>query len=183
MSGDAKGANGVFSMTNGTLSYTGSNGPLFYITNSSGIISLENVNINVTSGILIKASGNERWGKTGSNGGNVKFTLDSQIVKGDIIADEISSVELVLKNISSLTGAINSSNKAKSISLTLDNSSVWIVTSDSFISVLEIDNISGDTINNILGNGYTVYYDSKSSPKLNGKTYLLKGGGQLKPIG
>lgn len=181
MSGDSEGTKGVFTMTDGSLSYTGSDGPLFYVTNSTGIITLKNVNITVNSGILIKAAGNDQWGKKGSNGGNVQFTADAQTLKGDIIADNISTIEIVLKNDSTLTGAINSSDTAKSISLTLDSSSKWNVTQDSYVTTLSGVNISNNTVENIVGNGYTLYYDSTSCPQLGGKTYPLSGGGQLTP--
>lgn len=181
MSGDAEGTKGVFTMTDGSLSYTGSDGPLFYVTNSTGIITLKNVSISVSSGILIKATGNDQWGKKGSNGGNVQFTADAQTLKGDIVADNISTIEMFLKNNSNLSGAINSSNTAKSISLTLDSTSKWSVTQDSYLTSLSGISISANTIENIIGNGHTVYYDSTSCPQLGGKTYSLNRGGQLTP--
>jgi len=44
--------------------------------------------------------------------------------------------------------------------------------------------ISGTSITNIYGNGYTVYYLSASNTALGGKTYTLAGtaGGYLKPM-
>ena len=39
-SGDAEGSEGTFTMTGGSLVYT-ANGPLFYVTNSTGIINAE----------------------------------------------------------------------------------------------------------------------------------------------
>jgi len=54
-SGDAEGQKGIFSMTGGSLAYTAANGPLFYVTNSTGVITLKGVNVTATSGTLIKA--------------------------------------------------------------------------------------------------------------------------------
>jgi len=45
MSGDAEGRRGVFSMTGGALNYTPAKGPLFYVTNSTGVITLKGVSV------------------------------------------------------------------------------------------------------------------------------------------
>ncbi|HEY5530144.1 MAG TPA: hypothetical protein VIL51_11970 [Thermoleophilia bacterium] len=85
---------------------------------------------------------------------------------------------------SALTGAINSAKTAKAVNLTLDSSSTWNVTADSYLTTLsDTDGISGTTVTNITGNGLTVYYDAGNSANnaLGGKTYTLAGGGELKP--
>jgi len=86
MSGDAEGTQGFFTMTGGSLANTAANGPLFYVTNSTGIITLKGVNVTATSGVLIKASAGN-WGNSGSNGGTVIFTADAQSLTGDLAAD------------------------------------------------------------------------------------------------
>jgi len=137
------------------------------------------VSISVSSGILIKATGNDQWAKRIKRR---KCTITAEHnTQGDIVADNISTIEMVLKNNSNLSGAINSSNTAKSISLTLDSTSKWSVTQDSYLTSLSGISISADTIENIIGNGHTVYYDSTSYPQLGGKTYSLNRGGQLTP--
>jgi hypothetical protein len=184
MSGDAQGDQGTFTMTGGSLAYTATDGPLFYITNSTGIIELNNVNLTATSGILVKAaSGN--WGNSGLNGGTVFLTADGQHLTGDLIADNISSIDLTLRNNSTLQGAINPGNTAKGINLTLDATSTWTITADSFLAGLsDPSGITGFTITNITGNGHTVYYDASlaANSGLGGKTYSLAGGGTLEPI-
>ncbi len=183
MSGDAEGATGSFTMTGGSLVYTSASGPLFYITNSTGIINLHDVDVTAASGILIEAAAG-RWGNSGSNGGAVIFTTDQQTLSGDMLADSISSLAITLQNGSSLTGAINADQNAQSASLTLDASSTWVVTADSHLTVLEnTAGISGTSISNIIGNGHTVTYDADANPSLGGKTYSLSGGGTLKPAG
>lgn len=181
MSGDATGANGTFTMTKGSLTTT-STSPLFYITNTTANISLNKVTITNPSGTLIKAtSGN--WGTSGSNGGNANLTADNQVLDGNIVTDKISTVSLSLKNGSSYTGAINTANTAKSISVTLDSASSWVVTANSYITTFsDTDGISGTTITNITGNGHTIYYKSSANSSLGGKTYTLVGGGNLKPV-
>jgi len=182
-SGDAKGSNGTYSMTGGSLAYTSKTGPLFYITNSTGKINLKGVNVLAGSGTLLEAGANSRWGKSGSNGGSAILTADGQTLKGNLVADDIiSSLATKLQNGSSLTGSINPTNKAKSSLLTLDYSSSWNVTEDSHLTCLsDAGGIFGSSINNITGNGHSVTYNQTSCSALNGMTYTLSGGGILKP--
>jgi hypothetical protein len=181
MSGDAEGTQGTFTMTGGSLAYTSATGPLFYVNNSTGVITLKGVKIAAASGVLIDASANSRWGTSGSNGGTVIFTADSQTLGGSITADNISAVTITLQNGSALTGAINSAHTAKAANLILDASSTWTVTADSYLTCLTTPSIAGDSITNITGNGHTVTYDATACPALDGKTYTLNGGGTLTP--
>ena len=182
MSGDAAGTKGTFTMTGGTLGLTAADGPLFYVTNSTGVVTLKGVNVSVGSGILIKAAAGN-WGSSGSNGGNVVFTADGETLKGDVTADNISTIALTLQNGSSLTGAIDGAKTAKSVAVTLDATSTWTVTADSHLTSLTGAVISGTSIANITGNGHTVTYDASNSANsaLGGKTYTLAGGGTLQP--
>ena len=181
MSGDAEGTKGIFTMTGGSLAYTSAKGPSFYVTNSTGVITLKGVDVTATSGVLIKASAGN-WGNQGTNGGTVIFTGNAQTLVGDMVADNISSITVTLQNTSSLKGSINADNKAKVANLTLDASSVWDVTADSHLTCLsDTSGISGSTISNINGNGHTVYYNKSACGALGGKTYTLTGGGSLKP--
>ncbi|MBI5294791.1 MAG: hypothetical protein HY869_04900 [Chloroflexi bacterium] len=180
-SGDAEGTNGVFTMTGGSLAYTDPNGPLFYITNSTGNITLKGVTITAASGTLLQAAANERWGASGANGGTAVLSADAQTLNGNLEADSLSTISATLQNGSTLTGAVNAENSAKSVTLTLDASSTWNVTADSYVTSLSGTGISGTTVTNIVGNGFTVYYDAAACPGLNGQTYTLSGGGYLKP--
>ena len=176
MSGDASGTKGTFTMTGGSLTGA-SGGPLFYVTNSTGVITLKGVAVTAGGGVLIKAAtGN--WGTSGSNGGTVVFTADGETLTGDLVSDSSSSIAATLQNGTTLTGTIDSA------ALTLDSNSVWNVTGDSTLTSLsDASGISGTTITNIHGNGHTVYYDSSlaANSSLGGKTYSLSGGGELAP--
>jgi hypothetical protein len=185
MSGDAAGTQGTFTMRGGSLTYTGANGPLFYVTNSTGVISLAGVQVKCASGVLVKAAAGN-WGTSGSNGGTALLTADGQRLTGNLVADNLSSLAITLKNSSSLAGAINPDRSAKEASLALDATSIWIVSADSYLSVLTLSTgISGTSISSIVGNGHTVYYDAANAANsvLSGKTYSLAGGGTLKPMG
>jgi hypothetical protein len=182
MSGDAEGADGVFTMSGGLLNCTATDSPLFFVTNTTAHVNLTDVDLTAASGQLLLAEGTSRWGTSGSNGGTVLFIADGQALSGDMSADAISSIVLTLRNGSSLTGAMDSANTAKSVSVALDASSMWTLTADSYVTVLnDVAGISGTTIINIVGNGRTVHYDSSANPSLGGRTYSLSGGGTLTP--
>jgi len=171
-SGDAQGSTGIFTMSGGKLA--AADGPLFYVTNTTGVISLKNVSLSTTSGILLKASA-DQWGTSGKNGGTVTLSADSQTLVGNVVTDNISTAALILKNNSSLKGSVNKA------ALTLDASSSWNVTADSVITTLNGATISGTSVSNITGNGHTVYYSKLLNASLNGQTYDLAGGGKLMP--
>lgn len=180
MSGDADGVDGVFSMSGGSLAAAA--GPLFYVTNATGHITLTGVSASAASGTVLNAAAGN-WGSSGSNGGRAHLNAEGQALVGNILVDNISTAAITLQNSSSLTGAINSANTGGTVNLTLDASSTWNVTATSYLTCLaDPAGISGSTITNIQGNGYTVYYDSSACSALGGGTYTLSGGGSLQPV-
>jgi hypothetical protein len=177
MSGDASGALGTFTMTGGSLSSVA--GPLFYINNTKGIVHLSGVTTNAPSGVLINAAAGQ-WGTAGKNGGTAVFTFDNDNLSGNFICDNISSITATLQNNTTLTGAIDSA------AITLDASSKWNVTAVSCLTTLtNASGISGNSVTNIYGNGFNVYYNSGLSGNgwLGGQTYNLVNGGKLLPLG
>ncbi|HAJ79859.1 MAG TPA: hypothetical protein DCO75_08810, partial [Fibrobacteres bacterium] len=180
MSGDAAGVKPEFSITGG--SFTASAGPLFYTTNANSQITAKGATLSAMSDTFMRADSN-KWGTPGSNGGTATFTADSQSFSGYIVADAYSNINLAMKNSSGYTGAINPSNKAKSIKLTMDATSSWGLTADSYIDTMSDAGISGTTASNITGNNHNVYYTSAASSSLGGKTYTLTNGGCLLPVG
>jgi len=179
MSGDSGVGTSYFNMTGGTLSSAA--GSLFFITNTDSQVNLKGVTLKNSTGVLLNAATTSRWGTQGYNGGNVTLNADSQTLEGIITCDNISTAILNLTNNSSLTSTINESNKAKSISLSLDKTSTWTVTGTSYITSLTDEDTN---LSNIKDNGNTIYYDSSNSTNgwLNGKTITLSGGGQLVPL-
>lgn len=139
MSGDADVGEAYFEANGGEI--TSLAGDMFYVTNTSCEIKLSGVKFNMADGVFLRAVGNSSshgWGKSGENGGDVKMTLTDQTVEGDIIVDEISSIDLDMSG-SVLTGAINADNSGGNISVFLDENSTWNLTSDSYISSFEGD--------------------------------------------
>lgn len=185
MSGDASGTQGVFTMTGGSLNYTPTSGPLFYVNNTTGTITLKGVAATTNSGVFLNAAAGS-WGATGSNGGTVVLTGDGQTMTGDMAIDKISSLALTLKNASALKGAINNANTASAANVTLDSTSQWSLTADSYVSAFsDASGISGTSVSNVTGNGHNVYYNSSLSANssLGAKTYTLANGGHLLPVG
>jgi hypothetical protein len=127
MSGDAEGSTGTFAMTGGSLSAAA--GPLFYVTNSTGIITLSGVDLTATSGTLLNAAAGS-WGTSGSNGGTVTFTAYGETLVGDILADSISSITAALEDGTTLTGTVDSA------AMSIDATSSWTATGDSVLTSL-----------------------------------------------
>ena len=179
--GGAQATSGAFSMIGGSRSYDAPRAPLFYVTNTSAVISLKKAILSSASMILLQAAAG-KWGASGSNGGNVTFTADSQDLKGDLVADSLSSISLTLKQDSTFTGTINGAHTAKSILLSMDGTTTWDVTGDSTLTCLTDPGEIYDTdVANITGHGYTVTYDASACPNLRGRTYPLQAGGFLQP--
>lgn len=139
MSGDADVGEAYFEANGGEI--TSLAGDMFYVTNTSCEIKLSGVKFNMADGVFLREVGNSSsrgWGKSGENGGDVKMNLTDQTVEGDIVVDEISSLDLDMSG-SVLTGAINADNSGGNISVFLDENSTWNLTSDSYISSFEGD--------------------------------------------
>jgi len=175
-SGDAEVGISIFKMSGGSL--TAAVGPLFYITNTNSIIELKDADLTAISGTLLTACA-DRWGNTGSNGGVVTLKAENETLNGNITCDNISSVTVILQT--ALTSHINPENTAGSMSLTLDSSSTWNVTGNSYLMSLKDEDSS---LANIKDNGYIVYYGAEESINswLEGKTYTLTDGGKLTPL-
>ena len=184
MSGDASEGTGTFSATDSTLTISKKSkiyetSPMFFITNTDAVINLENTKLNYGSNQLVTVSGNDgEWGSQGSNGGNLTFNATNQTLNGNISVDNISTASFVLKS-STLTSTINSENNAKEVNLSLDSSSKWIVTGDSYVTTLTLEN---NDLSLIEDHGYTIYYDASANSWLNGQTITLSNGGTLTPM-
>lgn len=159
MSGDAGEGTGTFNATGSTLEILSSSSeyktaPFFFVTNTKAVINLENNTLKYGSGLLLKVGATSEWGSSGSNGGEVTLNAKKQTLIGNIEVDNISTAEINLKESSSLKGAINNSNTAKEIKLTLDSSSTLTLTGDTYVTSLTDEDTSYSNIN---FNGYKLY--------------------------
>ena len=157
MSGDADSGTSSFSMTGGSL--TSKNGHVFHVTNTNAVITLENVTItNEDSDSILLSVCADGW-SGGSN--TAALNAVNQALKGAVNVGSDSTLTLNLTEGSSFEGSIdgsitNASGKTVStdvgtVSVTLDGSSTWTLTGDSWIT-----EFNGDAAN-IISNGYTVY--------------------------
>jgi hypothetical protein len=152
MSGDADVGHATFTMSGGSL--TAKAGDMFYVTNTSCSITLSNVKLALANKNLLVVAGNNSsrgWGTSGKNGGQVTFTADSQTMEGIISVDKISTLTMTMQNGTSFTGAINPDGAAGEVNVTMDDSSTWTLTADSYIT-----SFNGD-VSKIVSNGYKVY--------------------------
>ena len=134
MSGDADVGEAYFESNGGEI--TSLAGDMFYVINTSCEIKLSDVKFNMADGVFLRAVGNTSsrgWGKQGGNGADVKMSLADQSVSGDIVVDDISTLDLTLSS-SDITGAINSDNSGGNIVLTLDENSSITLTGDSYVT-------------------------------------------------
>lgn len=153
-SGDASSGTSEFSATDSTI--TNVKGDVFFVTNNSATITLENTVItnNDSTGGFLRAE-SAGWGTSGSNGGKVTLVTTDQSVTGDIYVDSVSTLTWTMSDGSSYSGTINADNTAKSLALTLDSSSTLTLTGDSYVTSLSDSGVTN--YSNINLNGYTLY--------------------------
>ena len=135
MSGDADEGLASFAMNGGTL--TNLNGDVFFVNNTTATIDLTGAAIvnEDEEGVFLRAAA-AGWGSEGSNGGHVTMTASQQTIDGDMIVDEVSSLNLYLKESSSFSGAINSDGQAGDVYVEIEDGSTWTLTGDSYITSL-----------------------------------------------
>ena len=157
MSGDADSGTSYFTMTGGTL--TSKNGHVFHVTNTNAVITLDGVEITNedTDNILLSVCAD------GWSGGSNIATLKAitQKLTGSIKVGSDSSLTLELTDGSTYEGSIDGSitnakgetvsTEAGTVSVTLDSTSTWTLTGDTYIT-----EFNGDAAN-VISNGYTLY--------------------------
>ena len=150
MSGDAAEGTSSFTMNGGTL--TNANGDVFFVNNTATDITLNEATITNTDGegyfLRAAAAG---WGSEGSNGGQVNLNASKQTISGNMLVDDVSVLNLYLKDGSTFNGAINNDGEAGDVYVELSGGSKWTLTADSYITSLTCDADSIDL------NGHTLY--------------------------
>ncbi len=157
MSGDASSGTSSFTMTGGSL--TSKSGHVFHVTNTSAVITLKSVQIvNEDAENILLSVCADGWSGAGNTA--VLKTV-GQKLDGAIKVGADSRLTLELTEGSAFTGSIDGkitnakgetvSSETGTVSLTLDDSSVWTLTGDSWVTEFR-----GDAAN-IISNGYTLY--------------------------
>lgn len=157
MSGDASDGTGSFTMTGGSL--TSRSGHIFHVTNTNAVINLENVKIvNEDEENVLLSVCDDGW----SGGGNTAtLNVSAQKLSGGLLVGSNSELTLNLTDGSALKGYVDGkisdadgntvSDEVGTVSVTLDESSTWTLTADSYVT-----EFNGDAAN-VIGNGYTLY--------------------------
>ena len=157
MSGDADSGTSSFTMNGGTL--TSKSGHIFHVTNTNAIINLSGVTINNedSSNVLLSVC-DDGW----SGSSNIAtLNADGQILNGTVLVGDNSTLTLNLTNSSAFTGTVSGeitnakgetvSTEVGTVSVTLDDTSKWSLTADTYIS-----EFNGNAAN-VINNGYTLY--------------------------
>ena len=157
MSGDADSGTSSFTMTGGSL--TSKNGHVFHVTNTNAVITLTGVKItNEDSDNVLISVCDDGW-----NGGSNTATLNAskQTLEGAVLVGDNSKLTLNLSDGSTLKGYVSGSitnakgetvsTEVGTVSVTLDSTSTWTLTGDSYIT-----EFNGDA-SNVISNGYTLY--------------------------
>ena len=167
-SGDAEAATGetaTFQAVNSQLTSAITSGAMFYVTNTNANILLSGSVLDFDSkeAKLLRIEGNNsnNWGTAGANGGKVKFTARNETLTGDISVDTISSLDLYLLDGSTYMGTIalkeaeeEEEKQEDNISVSIGGDSKWIVTANSTIANLSME--EGASIEDPNGNAVTV---------------------------
>ena len=157
MSGDADSGTSSFTMTDGTL--RSMNGHIFHVTNTHAVIRLSNVTlINEDEDNVLISVCDDGWSGADNT---AEFYADAQALSGAVLVGSDSSLTLNLTNGSTLEGYVSGnitnskgtvvSTEAGTVSVTLDETSTWTLTADSYIT-----EFNGSAAN-VISNGYTLY--------------------------
>lgn len=157
-SGDAESGIARLKAENNTLT-THATGAFLYVNNTTAEVDLSNNAISMpNTSTLVKAAADSRWGKTGENGGHLTLRASNQELRGNIMADSISTIALDMTNGFSLVGAVNTDNTAKEVTVKLSKDSSWPLTGDSYVESLTNEDTTGE---NIHLNGYKLVVADK----------------------
>lgn len=157
MSGDADSGTSSFTMTGGTL--TSKSGHVFHVTNTSAVITLSEVNVvNEDTGNILLSVCDDGWSGAGNK---AVLNAKKQKLTGAILVGSNSTLTLNITEGSSFEGYVDGkitnasgqsvSTSAGTVSVTLDDTSTWTLTADSYVT-----SFSGKA-SNVISNGYKLY--------------------------
>ncbi len=156
MSGDADSGESYFTMTGGSL--TSKSGHMFHVTNTNAVITLSGVSlVNEGSDALISVC-DDGWSGAGNT---ATLNADGQELSGMLLVGSDSTLTLNLTNGSVFEGTVSGeitnakgsvvSTEVGTVHVTLDETSAWTLTADTYITSFEGD------VANVNSNGYTLY--------------------------
>ena len=161
MSGDADTGTAQFAMTGGSL--VSKSGHVFHVTNTNAVIELEGVAItNEDAANVLLSVCRDGWSGAGNT---ATLKAKAQTLSGMILVGSDSTLTLELTNGSAFTGAIAGqitdakgetvSTEVGTVHVTLDASSSWTLTADTYIT-----SFTGDP-SRIVTNGFSLYVNGE----------------------
>ncbi len=156
MSGDADSGTSAFTMTGGSL--TSLSGHMFHVTNTHAIITLTDVKlVNEGSDVLLSVC-DDGWNGAGNT---AELVANTQELAGTILVGDNATLTLTLTNGSTFEGTVSGeivnakgetvSTEVGTVNVSLDSTSTWTLTADTYITSFEGD------VSSVNGNGYTLY--------------------------
>ena len=157
MSGDADSGTSSFTMNGGSL--TSKNGHMFHVTNTSAVITLSDVTlVNEDSENILLSVCDDGWSGAGNT---AELNAKKQTLNGTILVGDNAELTLNLTDGSSFTGTFSGdiknasgetvSSKIGTVSVSLDSTSTWTLTGDTYIT-----SFSGDA-SSVISSGYKLY--------------------------
>ena len=168
MSGDADSGTSSFRMTGGSL--TSRSGHMFHVTNTSAVIDLSGVRLvnEDPDNVLISVCADGWSGASNA----AALNADAQVLDGAVLVGGDSRLTMSLKNGSVFTGSVGGSitnakgtvvsSSVGTVDVTLEDSSIWVLTEDSYIS-----SFTGDPAK-VYANGHTLYVDGTALAGVSG---------------
>lgn len=120
----------IVTMSGGSLTVT--NGDAFYFDGSSGNTAKGNVTVKANA-VITTSTGNL---VNAVSPATATFNVQHSDLDGNIISTGSSTININLLDTTVLTGAVNNTNTAALVTLTMDSSSAWTVTAPSHINGL-----------------------------------------------
>ena len=137
-SGDAQGYNGKITINGGKMISTSQTAPLCEVpTRMTGTLTLNDVEIEVPSKMLMLVDYNTRWKTYGGVGHLILNTAKKHTYEGDVDADQYGEVNVVINKGVTWKGACDVDDSAKKTSVTVNGT--WILTADSYVDELIVN--------------------------------------------
>ena len=157
MSGDADSGTSGFTMDGGSLTSKG--GHVFHVTNTNAVITLRGVRIvNEDPAQVLLSVCDDGWSGAGNR---ATLRAAAQTLEGTILVGDNAELTLELTEGSVFTGSIDGrivnaagetvSSEAGTVSVTLDESAVWTLRADSYVTEFH------GSPANVKANGFTLY--------------------------
>lgn len=156
MSGNADSGTSSFTMTGGSL--TSKSGHMFHVTNTHAVVTLSGVNlVNEGSDVLFSVC-DDGWSGASNT---TELVADARTLNGTILVGSNAAMTMTLSNGSTFTGTFSGettnakgtavSTEVGTVKVTLDSTSTWTLTADTYISSFDGD------VSNVVSNGYKLY--------------------------